>query len=425
MTTLNIPTPRVFLPLLSPARHKGAHGGRGSGKSHFFAELLIERCLMQHTRAVCIREIQKSIKESVKRLLEDKIKKMDVSHLFTILEAEIRGPNDSLIIFQGMQGHTEQSIKSLEGYHVAWVEEAHCLSYSSLKLLRPTIRADGSEIWYSWNPETKKCAVEELLRGQNKVSNSIVVEANWRDNPYFPKELKEEMEEDRKGDADDFNHIWEGRYKLAVTGAVYAKEIRELYASKRIMKVLPIAGKPVETFWDLGKRDHTSIWFAQLQMGEYRILDFYQNKGFGLSHYVEVIKARGYTYGMFYLPHDADQERLNANTIADDLRTALPNHEIIVRPRMASKSMGINAVRKIFPFCYFDESKTAEGVEGLSAFKFDVDPDTGGYSQNPLHDENSDCADAFAQLALSLEESTTAKPKSYAIPSGRGSYMGV
>ena len=369
---------------------------------------------MQHTRAVCIREIQKSIKESVKRLLEDKIKKLGVASKFTILESEIRGPNDSLIIFQGMQGHTEQSIKSLEGYHVAWVEEAHCLSYSSLKLLRPTIRAEGSEIWYSWNPETKKCAVEDLLRGPNKVSNSIVVEANWRDNPYFPVELKQEMAEDKNGNPDDFNHIWEGKYKLAVTGAVYANEIRLLHASnpKRICKVLPIAGKPIETFWDLGKRDHTSIWFAQLQMGEYRILDFYQNTGKGLEHYVEVLKARGYKYGKFYLPHDADQERLNAKSIADDLRIAMPGHIVQVIPRMANKAIGISAVRKIFPFCYFDETKTVDGLDALSAFKFDVDADSGGYSANPLHDENSDAADAFAQLALSLAENTNVQVKS-------------
>lgn len=382
------------------------------GKSHFFAELLIERCIMQHTRAVCIREIQKSIKESVKRLLEDKIKKMGLGSQFTVLDTEIRGPNDSLIIFQGMQGHTEQSIKSLEGYHIAWVEEAHCLSYSSLKLLRPTIRAEGSEIWYSWNPETKKCAVEELLRGPKKVSNSIVVEANWRDNPYFPAELKQEMEEDRKGDTDDFNHIWEGKYKLAVTGAVYANEIRALHSGKRICKVLPIAGKPVETFWDLGKRDHTAIWFAQLQMGEYRILDFYQNTGKGLDHYVEVLKARAYIYGTFYLPHDADQERLNAKSIADDLRISMPGNIIKVLPRMANKATGISAVRKIMPFCYFDETKTEDGISALSSFKYDVDPDTGGYSANPLHDENSDAADAFAQLALSLQENSAITTKS-------------
>jgi phage terminase large subunit len=167
---------------------------------------------------------------------------------------------------------------------------------------------------------------------------------------------------------------------------------------------MPIAGKPIETFWDLGKRDHTSIWFAQLQFGEYRILDFYQGRGYFLDHYVNVLKERGYTYGNIYLPHDANSEKLNAKSIANDLRALMPSHTVIVRPRMENKAMGISAVRKIFPNCYFDEQKCEEGLDALGAFKFKVDQETNGYSKEPLHDENSDAADAFAQLALSLQE---------------------
>lgn len=411
MTTLDIPTPRVFLPLLAPARFKGAWGGRGSGKSHFFAEMLIEQCIMQPTRAVCIREIQKSIKDSVKRLLEDKIVSLGLSSYFDILETEIRGKNGSIIVFNGMQNHTADSIKSLEGFRIAWVEEAQTLSQRSLDMLRPTIRADGSELWFSWNPETDEAPIELLLRGPNRVGNSIVIEANWRDNPFFPEVLRKEMDEDRK-DADKFAHVWEGQYRRSMDGAVYANEIRKAYEEKRVTRVLPIVGKPIETFWDLGKRDHTAVWFAQLNMGEYRILDFYQNRGMNLPHYFDVIRDKGYQLGTIWLPHDAEQDRLTGS-IDKIFRATYPNNRVRVIPRMAKKNIGIEAVRRIFPSCYFDEEKTKLGLRALSRFKYDVDPDTGQYSKQPLHDEHSDAADAFAQLALSLTEAVKPEEQTY------------
>lgn len=367
---------------------------------------------MQPTRAVCIREIQKSIKESVKRLLEDKIEAMGVQDYFTVLESEIRCKNGGHIIFQGMQNHTAQSIKSLEGYDIAWVEEAQTLSEFSLKLLRPTIRKEESELWFSWNPDEAEGAVDSLLRGKDRIPDAIVIEANYLDNPFCPESMMKEAEQDKARDYDEYLHVWMGHYKRTLDGAVYAKEIRKLYEDKRVMKVLPIAGKPIETFWDLGKRDHTSVWFAQLQMGEYRILDFYQARGEFLEHYVKVLKDRGYNYGTFYLPHDADNEKLNAKSIASDLRRMMPGSVIRVLPRMAAKANGISAVRKIMPFCYFDEERTAEGLKALGRFKYKVNVETGGYSPEPLHDENSDAADAFAQLALSLNDNPSTSYKS-------------
>lgn len=359
---------------------------------------------MEPTRAVCIREIQKSIKESVKRLLEDKIEQMEVADYFTVLESEIRCRNGGHIIFQGMQNHTAQSIKSLEGYDIAWVEEAQTLSAFSLKLLRPTIRKKGAELWFSWNPDDEDGAVDKLLRGENAISDAIVVEANYLDNPFCPESMFKEAEEEKERNYDEYLHIWMGHYKRVLDGAVYAAEIRKLYEEKRVMRVLPIPGKPIETFWDLGKRDHTSIWFAQLQMGEYRILDFYQARGEFLEHYVKVLKEKGYNYGTLYLPHDADNEKLNAKSIASDLRRLMPGHVVKVLPRMTAKAQGINAARKIFPQCYFDEEKTKDGLKALGKFKYKINTDTGGYSPEPLHDEHSDAADAFAQLALSLND---------------------
>lgn len=212
----------MFVPLLEPSRYKGAHGGRGSGKSHFFAEALVEKCLIEPTRFACIREVQLSLKQSVKRLIEDKIHSHKVGKYFDVLDTEIRSPNGGLIIFQGMQNHTADSIKSLEGFDGAWVEEAQSLSQRSLRLLRPTIRKPRSELWFSWNPENENDPVDELLRGSRRITTANVVEANWSDNPWFPAELEDERQLDLQRDPDSYDHIWEGGY-LTISEAVIFK----------------------------------------------------------------------------------------------------------------------------------------------------------------------------------------------------------
>ena len=205
--------PKAFQPLLARARYKGAHGGRGSGKSHFFAELLIARCATEKTDAVCIREVQRTLNQSVKKLIEMKIEDMGLGSLFDVQESQILAMNGGRIIFQGMQNHTADSIKSLEGYDIAWVEEAQSLSQKSLDLLRPTIRKAGSELWFSWNPSLETDPVDVLLRGESPPPGAIVVQANYRDNPWLPDVLKEEIAYDQRRDPDKFAHVWLGEYQ--------------------------------------------------------------------------------------------------------------------------------------------------------------------------------------------------------------------
>ena len=218
---LRIETPRVFKPLLNDARYKGAHGGRGSGKSHFFAERLIKRCITRKTAAVCIREVQRTLQQSVKKLLEVKIEALGVGSMFEVQEAVIKTPHGGLIIFQGMQNHTADSIKSLEGYDVAWVEEAQTLSQRSLDLLRPTIRKEGSELWFSWNPANDTDPVDVLLRGENPPSDAIVVRANYTDNPWLPDVLKAEAEYDQRRDPSKYAHVWLGKYQTNSEARVF------------------------------------------------------------------------------------------------------------------------------------------------------------------------------------------------------------
>lgn len=219
---LVIDTPRAFLPLLRPSRYKVARGGRGSGKSHFFAELLVERHIMAPTSSVCIREIQKTLNHSAKRLIESKIQAMGVSHMFRVKESEIECPGGGVMIFQGMQSHNADSIKSLDGFDIAWVEEAQSISQRSLDLLRPTIRKPGSELWFSYNPDQPTDPIDALFKGDNIPPDSIVIDANYWDNPYFPDVLRVEMEYDRTRDHDKFKHVWCGAYNEKHNARVFS-----------------------------------------------------------------------------------------------------------------------------------------------------------------------------------------------------------
>jgi phage terminase large subunit len=256
--TLRIEHARVYLPFLQPMRYKGAHGGRGSGKSHAFAKLAIQKCITRpSTRIVCVREVQNSLEQSVKRLLEDTLTEFGLgeSDGFRVLNSHIETPGDGIMIFQGMQNHTNDSIKSLEGYDVAWVEEAQSISERSLQLLRPTIRKetcrwcwcnserdadatcpsvlspdgkhlfDPSEIWLSWNPRSPKDPVDVMMRGKNKYPESITIGTTYRDNPWFPNVLLKEMEWDRQTDPDKYAHVWLGGYEIHPDSRVF-KNVR-------------------------------------------------------------------------------------------------------------------------------------------------------------------------------------------------------
>jgi hypothetical protein len=172
-------------------------------------------------RAVCVREVQKSLKDSVKRLIEDKIDALGVADRFGVLNAEIKTPGGGLIAFQGMQDHTSETIKSLEGFGVAWVEEAQTLSARSLEMLRPTIRAPGSELWFSWNPRNAGDPVDAFLRREKPPADSVIVRANYSDNPFFPLELEQERRDDMAHRPDRYAHIWLGEYEPVAIGAIW------------------------------------------------------------------------------------------------------------------------------------------------------------------------------------------------------------
>lgn len=422
---------RVFRPLLNPARYKGAHGGRGSGKSHFFAEQIVSDCLAQPgTKAVCIREVMKDLKDSSKAVIEAKISQLGVGSQFRVKVNEIETPGGGLIIFRGMQDYTAESIKSLEGFRIAWIEEAQTLSERSLTLLRPTIRVEGSEIWASWNPTRKTDAIDKFLRA-NKPDGAIIVEANWRDNPWFPQVLEDERRHDQSSYPERYAHIWEGAYATALEGAYYAGCLEQAKIAGRITRLSPDPILKVKAFWDIGGSSRTSdanaIWIAQFIDREIHLLDYIETQGQPLAYIVNELRGRGWDNCTCYLPHDG----VNANNVTgkryqDHLEDAEFPVEVIPNQGAGAARMRIEAARRIFPICYFDEIKTASGRDALGWYHEKRD-DARNVGLGPEHDWSSHAADAFGLMAICYErpEQQQDDVVPYRPVPGGGAWLGV
>lgn len=362
MSVLSIDTAAVFEPLLHPARYLGAHGGRGSGKSRFFASLLVDSAICRPgLRAVCIREVQKSLQQSAKRLIEDTIEQYGVGSKFSVLADRIITPGDGLIIFQGMQDHTSESIKSLEGFDIAWVEEAQSLSARSLELLRPTIRKDGSELWFSWNPRRKTDPVDVMLRGEQP-TGAVVVEANYSDNPWFPDVLEQERLDCKRLNPDQYEHIWNGGYISVATGAYYAASLTTAKEEGRIGKVAADPLLSLKVFCDIGgtgaKADAFSMWVAQFVGQEIRVVDYYEAQGQPLASHTEWLRARKYgpDRAHIVLPHDGStNEKVYDVSFERAFKSIGYGVTVIPNQGKGAARSRIEAARRLFPSIWFNE----------------------------------------------------------------------
>lgn len=398
----------MFRPLLEPARYKAAWGGRGSGKSHFFGELLVEECLAtKGTLAVCLREVQKTLAQSSKRLIESKIQALGVGHEFRVFNEKIETPGDGLIIFQGMQDHTAESIKSLEGYRIADVEEAQTLSARSLAMLRPTIRMPGSQIWFRWNPRRKSDPVDDFLRAK-KPSNAIVVKANWRDNPWFTSVLEEERQLDLKLYPERYEHTWEGDYARAFEGAYFSQGLAFAKAQGRIGRVAADPLLPIFAFWDLGgsgaTADAMSIWIVQFVGQSILVLDYIEGVGQVLAYYVGELRSRGYAKAICILPHDGvNENNITGKRYEHHLREAGFDVPAPIKNQgKGAAAMRIEAVRRILPRCWFNETSTEAGRDALG-FYHEKKDEARNVGLGPDHDWSSHAADAFGLMAIFYE----------------------
>lgn len=390
--------PAALKPLFGEARYKVLYGGRGSGKSVGAARALLVQAAERPLRVLCAREFQISTKDSVHKLLSDEIEALGLTHFYEIQDTIIRGRNGSEFIFRGLR-HNITSIRSMQGIDRCWVEEAQTVSKASWEALIPTIRAPGSQIWVTFNPELD--TDETYTRFvKTKRSDVALMKVNWSENPWFPDVLRTEMEVLKDTDFDAYLTVWEGHCRQVLDGAIYAKEIRAAVAEGRITDVPVQTGIPVETFWDLGWADSTSIWFAQRVGLEYRVVDYEQGSQNPLGHYVEQIKKRGYSYGKHWLPHDAQAKQLGTGRSIEEQMRALGLPVQIV-PRL-SVADGVNALRTLFPQIVWDQTKCADGLNALRRYRYDKDPDTGQLSRTPKHDDASHGADAARYMAVAV-----------------------
>lgn len=410
MTVLQIDTARVFEPLLQPNRYKGAWGGRGSGKSHFFAGLMIEdHMLHKGLRSVCIREVQKTLKESAKRLLEDKIAEYKLGKQgFRVLNDRIETPGGGVIIFVGMADHNAESIKSLEGFGRAWIEEAQTLTKRSLQLLRPTIRAKNSELWFSWNPSRKVDAVDELLRGEILPKNCVVVNANYLHNPWFPDELEQERTDDAAARPDSYDHVWNGGYITAQDGAYFAKVINKAKEEGRISFIARDTLMTVHAFWDIGgtgaKADACSIWMVQFIGQKINVLDYYEAQGQELSTHVNWLRDNDYEKAKMYLPHDGvKHDAVFRVSYESALFQAGFYVEILKNAGTGAANQRIEAVRRVFARVWIDVKKCAGGIDALGWYHEKKDEHR-GIGLGPDHDWSSHAADSFGALCLEAEK---------------------
>ena len=404
--------PEKAIPLFQPAPYKVMYGGRGGSKSWDMARAIIALGAHKKLFVVCAREFQRSIKDSVHKLLSEQVSEMGLDDHYEIQEQKIIGRlNGTEIVFVGVRNNIT-SIKSMEGIDIFWLTEATHVSNHTWDTLLPTVRRDppfgpfgnGSEIWIDFNPDlssddTYKRWVLEPPDG------TMVTEVNWRDNPWFPEILRKQLEDMKAKDYDNYLTVWEGKTRRSLDGAIYAKELSAAITEGRISPTIRYdKSKGVTVSFDLGRSDMCALWFMQQIGMEHHAIDFYGNTGFGIDHYIEEIQKRKYLIKRIILPHDAqNQHQAASKTIERQVRDVYPGEIVKIAPKVSIVN-GINAVRQLFPRIYFAEGPTADGVLGLQHYQYGVNPETHVRTKEPLHNWASNPADALRYYAVEIKE---------------------
>ena len=396
--------------LFEPKRYKVLYGGRGGGKSWAVARALLIQAAQKPLRVLCAREVQKSIRDSVHRLLSDQIAAMGLGHFFEVLETEIRGKNGSMFLFSGLLQHTIDSIKSFEGVDRVWVEEAHGVSKKSWDVMIPTIRRPGSEIWATFNPQldTDEVYARFVLAERDDCTR---IPVNYSENPWFPQVLEDERQTaQRTMKPAEYGHIWDGKCLPAVEGAIYFDEVSAAEAQGRIRDVPIDPLLKTHAVWDLGWNDSMSIILVQRAASELRIVDYIEDSHRTLDSYAQQLNDMRLNWGADWLPHDGFSRDFKTGKSAEEILQALGR---VVSPRGLVPEMdvesGIKAARVVFSRCYFEKTKAARLVECLKRYRRNINQQTHEPSA-PRHDEFSHGADAFRYLALCADQLGNASP---------------
>lgn len=375
-----IEIPEKFAGLFKPYRYKVFHGGRGSGKSWSVARALVHLAARKPIRIVCAREFQNSISESVHQLLKDQIELFSLP--YTVQETSIFNAIGSEFIFKGLSKQDGATVKSLEGADIVWVEEAQNVSEGSWKNLTPTVRKDDSEIWVTFNPDTEDAPTYQrfVIR---RPTNSLVVEVNYYDNPWFPKVLEQERLDMLRDDPASYENVWLGKPKTFAEGSIFREEMEAMKARGGIRLVPHDPNKPVTAIFDLGhaasgKGDPHAVIFAQPGIGEFtNIIDYWTGNNATLPNIVstELLK-RPYNYAKVIIPHDGNITNSHTGMTDQQIIEGFGlTVELLERAQSLEKDM--NNIRVSLPKFLIDEEKCAGLLSALRQHRREKDDKSG------------------------------------------------
>jgi len=403
---LAIDLPRKAAETLVPsARWKVLYGGRDSAKSWSIARMLLARGRAKPERVLCTREVQKSIAESVHQLLKDQIVALGMDDFYEVQNNYIYGQNGTQFSFHGLSGQTATSIKSFEGTTLCWVEEAQTITKRSWDLLEPTIRAPGSEIWVSFNPDMD---TDETFKRFVATSppDSIVTKMNWNDNPWRSSVLDAAREKMQRENPADYAHIYGGECRPAVDGAIYYNEVSALRSSNRLCNVPYDPMLKVHVVCDLGFNDYMALILVQRLASEIRVIRYIEDRQRYIPSYHQELAELKLNYGTLYLPHDGRAKHVTGASAEEQFRAL--GWEVEIVPDIGVEQ-GIRKAREVFPRIYMDRENASDLLNRLGRYRRRVNSE--GQASTPVHDDESNGADGFRYLAIVADQMTNAKVK--------------
>ena len=394
-----------------PLRHLVIKGGRGSGKSHSVARLISNVLVNLPVRALCTRETQKSIEESVYALLSDYIEELGFGGFYTQLKTHINGANGSQILFAGLRSQDVNKLKSTERIRIAWVEEAHVVTQRSLEVLAPTIREENSVIIYTYNHELDDDPVH--ARYAIKPHDDVcVVELNWRDNPWFPQVLEKERQ--RMYDQDEsegkvkYNWIWEGQTLPAVEGAIFAAEVARFQDQHRYRAIDCDPMGRVHGIMDLGYGVMTMV-LAQRFGNTVNIIGYREWRNATYDKITKDLRAdprtADYRWGKIWMPHDAAHRDPKTGDSHREVMEQL-GWEVEPVPQIGVENY-IEKGRRLFGQCYINEDNDGDLLMAhLKRFKYKISESNDNKRTAPDKDDHSHGSEAFCYTAVVAEDLT-------------------
>lgn len=392
---IRVELPEKLLPLLEPSRYKIVYGGRYGLKSWSAARALLAIAASRPTRVLCARETQRSIEESVHRLLDDQIGLLGLDSLYEIQQTKIHGRNGSDFSFAGIRQQSVANLKSYEGVDICMVEEGQAVTKRSWDVLIPTIRKPGSEIWILFNTELDSDETYQRFV-VDPPPGAVVIRTGWEDNPWITPEIDQERLLMLRRDPEGYRTTWGGEPRSAVEGAIYAQEIDQLLREGRFTTVSHDPQIPVHTVWDLGYNDQTVIVMVQRVASELRVIDVLIRRFTTYDDDVMELRQRPYLWGTDWLPHDARHKLKTANGRSAEMIVAGMGRTVRI-VELADVEDGIKLTRSTMRRLWVDK-RCADWMNSIKRYRRHKSSD-GKSTGAPVHDDASHGADALRYLS--------------------------